>query len=134
MAHKYKSRKSSKKAYKRRHHRQRGGYPAPDPSTYSSAATYQLAVNGDGNAQYNRVFDINGPDGKIPGNLIVGAQGQNLGYPQSVSMKGGRRRRSRKGGNFGNIINQAVVPLGLLAMQQTYKKKKHGGKKTRRHH
>lgn len=130
MAHKHKSRKGSRKGH-RRHHKQRGGYPAPDPSSYSSAATYQLAVNGDGNSQYNRVFDINGPDGKIPGNQIVGLQGQNLGFPPSVSMKGGRRKR--RGGNFGNVINQAVVPLGLLAMQQTFRRGKKGGKKTRKH-
>jgi len=84
MARKHRSQKS-----RRVHHRQRGGYPAPDPSAYSSAATYQLAVNGDSSSQYNRVFDVNGPDGRIPGNQIVGLQGQNLGYPPSVSMKGG---------------------------------------------
>ncbi len=127
MAYKHKSHK--RRTHRR--HKQRGGYPAPDPSSYSSAATYQLAVNGDGNAQYNRVFDINGPDGKFPGNVIVGAQGQNLGYPQSVSMKGGKRRR--RGGNFGSVINQAVVPFALLGMQQTYRRKKNGGKKTRKH-
>ena len=124
---KCKSRKS-----RRVHRKQRGGYPAPDPSSYSSAATYQMAVNGDGNAQYNRVFDINGPDGKFPGNIIVGAQGQNLGYPASSMMKGGKKR-SRKGGNFGSIINQAIVPFSLLGMQQTYRRKKNGGKKTRKH-
>lgn len=127
MARKNRSRKVSRKV----HRRQRGGYPAPDPSSYSSAATYQLAVNGDGNSQYNRVFDINGPDGKIPGNQIVGLQGQNLGYPASVSMKGGRRKR--RGGNLGAIINQAVVPFGLLGLQQTYRRGKKGGKKTRKH-
>lgn len=127
MARKNKSRKGSRKV----HRRQRGGYPAPDPSSYSSAASYQLAVNGDGNSQYNRVFDVNGPDGKIPGNQIVGVQGQNLGYPASVSMKGGRRKR--RGGNLGAIINQAVVPFGLLGLQQTYRKGKKGGKKTRKH-
>lgn len=127
MARKNRSRKVSRKV----HRRQRGGYPAPDPSSYSSAATYQLAVNGDGNSQYNRVFDINGPDGRIPGNQIVGLQGQNLGYPASVSMKGGRRKK--RGGNLGAIINQAVVPFGLLGLQQTYRRGKKGGKKTRKH-
>lgn len=127
MARKNRSRKVSRKVKRR----QRGGYPAPDPSSYSSAATYQLAVNGDGNSQYNRVFDINGPDGTNPGNQIVGVQGQNLGYPASVSMKGGRRKR--KGGNLGTIINQAIVPFGLLGLQQTYRRGKKGGKKTRKH-
>lgn len=126
MARKYRSRKSRKGL-----RRQRGGYPAPDPSSYSSAATYQLAVNGDGNAQYNRVFDINGPDGNNPGNQIVGLQGQNLGFPASVSMKGGRRKR--RGGNLGAIINQAIVPFSLLGMQQTFRRSKKGGRKTRKH-
>ena len=150
MARKHRSQKS-----RRVHHRQRGGYPAPDPSAYSSAATYQLAVNGDSSSQYNRVFDVNGPDGRIPGNQIVGLQGQNLGYPPSVSMKGGAlanapvsnvpvsnvnlhsqmkgslkggKRGSRKGGFYlGPIVNQAAVPLSLLGMQQTYNRKKKGG-------
>lgn len=128
MARRSRSRKGSRKSYRR----QRGGYPAPDPSSYSSAATYQLAVNGDGNSQYNRVFDINGPDGRIPGNQIVGVQGQNLGYPASVSMKGGKRRM-RKGGFLGTVVNQAVVPFSLLGMQQTYRRGKKGGKKTRKY-
>ena len=126
MARKHRSRKGRKV-----HRRQRGGYPAPDPSSYSSAATYQLAVNGDGNSQYNRVFDVNGPDGKIPGNLIVGLQGQNLGLPASVSMKGGKK--TRRGGFLGTIVNQAVVPFSLLGMQQTYRRGKKGGRKTRKH-
>lgn len=125
------ARKHTTRKHRKASRRQRGGYPAPDPSSYSSAATYQLAVNGDGNAQYNRVFDINGPDGSNPGNQIVGLQGQNLGFPASVSMKGGRRKR--RGGNLGAIINQAVVPFSLLGMQQTFRRSKKGGRKTRKH-
>jgi hypothetical protein len=43
--------------------------------------------------------------------------------------KGGRR--SRKAGSLASLINQAVVPFGILALQQSYKKK-HGGRRTRR--
>ncbi len=35
--------------------------------------------------------------------------------------------RTRRGGNFGTILNQAVVPFSLLALQQTYRRK---GKKS----
>ena len=44
-----------------------------------------------------------------------------------------RRTRSRRGGFLGSLINQAIVPFGILGMQQTYRKKRHGGKHTRKH-
>jgi len=42
-------------------------------------------------------------------------------------MKGGRHKK--KGGFFGmgSVINQAVVPFGILAMQQSYGRKHHSG-------
>ena len=43
-----------------------------------------------------------------------------------------RRRTSRRGGNLGSLINQAIVPLSILGLQQTYRKKR-GGKHTRKH-
>jgi hypothetical protein len=53
-----------------------------------------------------------------------------------------RKVKSRRGGFLGSLINQAVVPFGILAAQQTYRKKrggKHtrksrGGKRSRKHH
>ena len=112
------------KSRRNRTRRQRGGYPAANPSSYTSASTYQMAVNGTGDAQYSRVFDINGVNGRNPGNLIVGVQGQNMGLPNHKGGKRHRSRKNRKGGNWGQIINQAVVPFGLLGMQQTFKKRK----------
>jgi len=44
-----------------------------------------------------------------------------------------KHRKSRRGGFLGSIINEAIVPFSILGMQQTYKKKKQGGKRTRRH-
>jgi len=51
------------------------------------------------------------------------------------------KTKSRRGGFLGSLINQAIVPFGILGLQQSYKKKggKHtrkakGGKKTRRHY
>lgn len=108
--------------HSRRHsRRQMGG------ADYTSASTYGMAVNGDTNAQYNRVF---GPEyANVPGNVIIGAQGQNV-TPASqmptaanlaAAQSGGKRRR--RGGFLGE---EAVVPLSLLAMQQTYRGKKGG--------
>jgi len=42
-----------------------------------------------------------------------------------------REKKTRHGGFLGSIINQAIVPFGLLAAQQTYRKK-NGGKRTRK--
>ena len=130
MARKYKG--------SRRHRQRKGGASAADPSTYSSAATYGLAVNGTSNSQFDRVFSQTGPDAQFPSNQSVGVQGQNVGYPasntQSLStiQKAGSRRKKR-GGFWGQIINQALVPFGILGMQQTYRHKKHGGSKSRKH-
>ena len=48
-----------------------------------------------------------------------------------------RRKHSRRGGFLGSLINTAAVPGTLLALQQTYKRKRTGGrtrsKRTRRH-
>ena len=130
MAHKYKRSRS------RRH--RKGGAGSPDPSSYSSATTYGVAVNGTTDSQYNRVFSQNGPDAQFPSNQSVGVQGQNVGYSasntQSLStiQKAGSRRKKR-GGFWGQIINQALVPFGILGMQQTYRRKKNGGAKSRKH-
>ena len=126
------------KSHSKRHH---GGKRHKKGGQYSSAATYGNFVNGNVNDQFSRVFDTNGPYGQIPGNVIIGAQGQNAGYPPSVSapsipplQKAGKRSKRRRGGNIGSIINQAIVPFGILGLQQTYKKKRYGGKKSRKNY
>jgi hypothetical protein len=59
-------------------------------------------------------------------------------YDKSLgTQKGGRRRRGRgrKGGFLGaeTVLGQAIVPLALIGMQQTYAKRhKRGGKQTKR--
>lgn len=122
-------RKSSSSRRSTRRHR-KGGAGAPDPSSYSSASTYGMAVNGSGDSQYNRVFQNSSPDAKFPSNIIVGVQGQNLGYSPSTQKAGSRRKK--KGGFWGQIVNQALVPFGILGMQQTYRRKKNGGAKSRK--
>jgi hypothetical protein len=111
--------------------------------SYTSASTYGSYVNGTGPLQFNRTFDIAGPYGSRVGAEYVGAQGQNsqqFGTPSAqnlalVQSAGQRRRRSKRGGflELGGVINQAVVPFTLLGLQQTYRKKSHGGRRSRKH-
>lgn len=120
----------------RRHRKHmRGGTP------YTSATTYGSYVNGSENAQYDRVFSQAGPYASIPGNESIGAQGQNSffqGTPTAAELSliqkaGSKRRRGsrrshtkrRRGGFIGPIINQAIVPFGILGLQQSYKRNKH---------
>jgi len=126
------ARKGSYRRKSHRHSRKHRGGAAPNPSSYSSASTYGMAVNGTGDSQFNRVFSQSGMDGRFQSNVIVGAQGQNLGLPPTVAQKAGGRRRSKKGGFWGQVINQAVVPFGILGLQQTYRRKHHKGGKTHR--
>ena len=103
--------------------------------SYSSATTYGQYVNGSGNSQWDRTMDSTGAYGQIQGNVIIGAQGQNvtpatqvpnasqLALVQSAGKRG-------KGGFLGEVVNQAVVPFTLLGMQNTYRKK--GGRKHRK--
>ena len=119
---------------RRRSLRMRGGY--------SSASTYGSYVNGSPDSQFARTFDQSGPYGGRFGSEYVGAQGQWAQQPNTpsaaqlrpVQSAGKRRRRSRRGGFFGEVINQAIVPFGLLGLQQTYRKKRHGGRRTKRRH
>ena len=120
-----------------RRRRQRGGADAPAapaPAPYTDGASYVAANYGDGNTQWNNVF---GPQStSTMGNEIV-----NLNHPQMVQANvqaGGRRRRmsrkGKRGGFFGNVVSQAIVPFGLLALQNKYSRRlrhKRGG--TRKH-
>ena len=127
----------AKHRHSRRHRsrsrRMRGG-------SYTSGSTYGSYVNGSGDSQFARTFDTTGPYASRVGAEYVGAQGQNAQQPgvptaQNLALiqSAGRRRKSRRGGFFGEVINQAIVPFGLLGLQQTYRKKRTGGRKTRRH-
>jgi hypothetical protein len=108
--------------------------------SYTSASTYGAYVNGTPDSQFSRTFDATGPYASRAGSEYVGAQGQwsqqqNVPTAQNLSLiqTAGRRRKNRRGGFFGEVINQAIVPLGLLGLQQTYRKKRYGGKKSRKH-
>jgi hypothetical protein len=107
--------------------------------SYTSGSTYGMYVNGSGDSQFARTFDATGPYASRVGTEYVGAQGQNsqqAGVPSAEQLKlvqsAGKRRKNRRGGFFGEVINQAIVPFGLLGLQQTYRKKSRGGKGTRK--
>jgi len=108
--------------------------------SYSSAATYGEYVNGSGGSQWARTMDQAGQYGQIPGNTIIGAQGQNV-PPASQIPTGGQLnlvqsagRRRKRGGFLGEVVNQAIVPFALLGMQNTYRRGRKGGRRTRRRH
>jgi len=119
----------------RRHRKMRGGN-----GTYSDAASYGMYVNGSGGSQWTRTMDQGGAYGGVPGNTIIGAQGQNVTSPSqmphgdqlSLVQRAGRRRH-KKGGFLGEVINQAIVPFSILGMQQTYRRRKGGKRHTRKH-
>jgi len=117
-------RHTKRRTHRRRSHgmRRRGGFSgAANPASYSSAASFALATLGDTNTQYRNVY---GMHAKHHPNAVQGLQSQWAG-------KRGRRSSKKRGGMWGQVINQAVVPFGLLGMQQSYGKKRRGG--TRRH-
>ncbi len=108
----------------------------------AGAAEYVQGVVGSADAQFSRTLDQSGPYGQVPGNVIIGTQGQNVTpvsqMPTSANLasiqNGGRRHgRSRRGGFLGEVINQAVVPFALVGMQNTYRRKRGGKRHTRRH-
>ena len=125
-----------------RRHRSRSRRMRGGNGNYTSGSTYGMYVNGSGDSQFARTFDSTGPYASRAGSEYVGAQGQwsqQPGVPTAQNLaliqSAGKRRRSRRGGFFGEVINQAIVPFGLLGLQQTYRKKRSGGKtrKIRRH-
>ena len=129
-------------AHKRRHSHRKRGSRRMRGGSYTSGSTYGSYVNGTGDQQFARTFDTTGPYAARVGAEYVGAQGQNsqqFGSPSaqnlSLIQSAGKRRRSRRGGflELGSVINQAIVPFSILGMQQTYRKKSHGGRRTRRH-
>ena len=127
---------------KHRHSRRRSRRMRGGNGNYTSGSTYGSYVNGSGDSQFARTFDATGPYANRAGSEYVGAQGQWAQQPntpsaaqlQLVQSAGKRRRKIRRGGFFGEVINQAIVPFGLLGLQQTYRKKRHGGRRTKRRH
>ena len=131
ITRKHRTRKHSTRKY-RRSRNMRGG-------SYTDGASYGMYVNGTTGSQWSRTMDQAGPYGQVPGNTLIGAQGQNVTptsqMPTSNNLnliQSGAGRRRRRGGFIGEVINQAIVPLSLLGMQQSYGRRKRGGKTLRK--
>ena len=116
------------------------------------ASQNALAQAGTMQQQFDNTFNNNGS----PGNGLVLLNGRSVSMPAGGtggSMTGGRRRRRLKsrsrgrgrsssrgirGGFMGSVVNQSVVPLALLGLQQTYRRRGTGfkgksyGRKSRR--
>ena len=99
------------------------------------------AVNGPpGNAlvlENGRSISMSGPmtGGRRRRRGRKGLMSRSRGRGQSRGQSRGRgRSRGIRGGFVGSVINQAVVPLALLGLQQTYGRRGTGfkGKKSRR--
>jgi hypothetical protein len=156
-----------------RHRKNRSRKMKGGSGNYTDGASYGMYVNGTSGSQWSRTMDQGGAYGQVPGNVIIGAQGQNVvphsqmpsqsnlqlvqngganpylmnqATPGTMANNMDRRpvmaqqragRRHRRGGFLGEVINQAAVPLSILAMQQTYRRKRGGrgckSRKTRRH-
>ena len=110
-----------------------------------SASSYGSMINGDANAQWNNVFNNPTTMHASTGNGLWSADlKQNVSggiidqksNPALAQRAGSRKKNARKGGSLLNVIGQAIVPFGLLGLQQTYKKKSVKGGKTskRRRH
>jgi hypothetical protein len=117
-----------KRSKTRRH--QKGGNWGSYPD---SAWGYQLNNLGGGWTQFMNSLSLQPGEnlGTSQSNNIVPRNNLNAQNSQpslSPKMTGGRRRRHKghvkRGGNWGAVVEQAAVPLALLAAQQTYGKNK----------
>lgn len=111
---------------KNRKSKRRGGANTNSTVNYGSAANYMLNTVGNGKVQYNDTFSQKSPYPANYGNALFAING-------TGHHTGGKTRRKRKGGNLGQVINQAIVPFGLLGLQQSYRRKKGGRKSKRRY-
>uniref|UniRef100_A0A6C0IW34 Uncharacterized protein n=1 Tax=viral metagenome TaxID=1070528 RepID=A0A6C0IW34_9ZZZZ len=126
-------RKRGRGSRKRGH---KGGDLAGNPA---SAWGWGLGTAGNGWTQFMDTLTLQ-PGQNIAAaksNVLVPVGRPNANEPlQSVKMNGGRRRkhsrrsRSRKGGNWGVVLNQAAAPLALLGANQYFGKR---SKRSRKH-
>jgi hypothetical protein len=93
---------------------------------------YEPVSNSSGTSGWGYMNNIVGGLDQQYNSLMGSGSGNTLNI-RSPSMAGGRKysRHHRRGGSFIPVIANAVVPLGLLAVQQTYGKRTNS-KRTRR--
>jgi hypothetical protein len=90
------------------------------------ASNWVLSNFGNGQAQWDNTFSNGGPANV--GNLLPTVSGApavlSYNVPQGSNYahvpKGGRSRGGRKGGNLGQMVGTAAVPIGLWALQNKY--------------
>ena len=118
----------------------------------SKRSTYRRRMRGGAGATEYTTQNYGGMDAQLarfdssPSNALTNVHGQSINgvinspTPAQLAMiqGGGRRRKSKKnkkGGFLGSIVNQAIVPLGIFGMQQSFKRKHNhtGYQGTRRH-
>ena len=111
------------------------------PNNGGGGAGWVEGKYGNEDQQYNSVFDIGS---KTLGNSFTILPASQTPTPGNLSLiqSAGARRKGRRGrgrmtkkrGGFlmGEVINQAVVPFGLLALQNRYGRRKSRMNKSRR--
>jgi hypothetical protein len=135
---------------------QRGGVGNAASGDYSDGASYVLSKYGDGNQQWDRTFvqgsqwgnQLTTIDGSQPSSPLSFYNSQKGGRRRGRSQRRQRQQqqqqqqqlqqsrsqrrqrgqsRSKKGGFFGAVLQDALVPFGLFAAQNAY------AKRTRKH-
>lgn len=115
------------KRSKTRSRGQRGGNVSP-PSAWGNV----FDTAGDGWTQFMNTLSLNN-NNPSQSNLLHLKNTSRSGINANANartMKGGRKTRSRRGGNFAGVLGQGAAPLVLLGMNQYAKryssKVKHG--------
>lgn len=112
-------------------------------SSNPSAWSYVYNTVGDGLTQFRNALTVQAGDnaGSLQSNDIEPVNNLNAQNAQGVPnnnqlslVQSAGKRRGRRGGNMGFIMNQALAPVSLLALQQGYSRKhmKRGNSKSRR--
>ena len=71
----------------------------------------------------NLIPTVTGAPAVLPNNVPQGSLAQ-----YAAPVQGGGKRRRKKGGYWAQVIETALVPFGLLGLQNAY------GRRTRKHH
>ncbi len=125
----HKGKKHRRHTKKNKSHKMRGGSP-----NTSVGNNYESVPGNVGSAGWKHVSGlVGGLEQQYNGALMGNAPGNLLINNQASTMSGGRRRRkNRRGGYLSPAITDAIVPLGLLAAQQTYGRRFKKSRKTRK--
>jgi len=101
----------------------------------TSGTSYVNSLLGNGIKQWENVF-VNGGDVWDNGNQYTLADNTSI-ISQADILAGGKRRRKargKRGGYWGNVVNNALVPFGLWGAQYSYAKRRKGSHGTRKAH